>query len=130
LKPLTPVKLQKYVIGYGVRDAQSKSLATSKGAPPMLEFGVAAYDADGRMLNSILNEGIASAAPNPDLKSGAESAAKSGGLFHADQVLEVPPNAAWLRLAVRDKLSNRTGTLELPLPLKPEPALQAANHLN
>src|SRR4029077_19632025 len=63
LKPLTPVKLQKYVINYGVFDPQLKSMAASGGKTPKLEFAAAAYDADGRLLNSILNEGLAS--PDP-----------------------------------------------------------------
>jgi len=121
-KPLAPVKLQKYVIGYGVIDSQLKSSAQHNGVPAVLEFAVAAYDADGRLLNSMLNEGMASPQSDPG--------AKSGALFHAEQELEVPPGAAWLRLAVRDKLNNRTGTLELPLPLKAEPTLPAMSKTN
>lgn len=113
LKPLTPVKLQKYRIDYGVIDSQLRSAAKRKGVPALLEFAVAAYDADGHLLNSMLNEGLVS--------QEADAAVKSGAPFHAEQELDVPPGAAWLRLAVRDKLNNRTGTLELPLPLKPEP---------
>jgi VWFA-related protein len=115
LKPLSPVKLQKYTIGYGVFDAHLKPSAKNKGISPTLEFAAAAYDADGRLLNSMLNEGLVSPPSDPT--------AKSSALFHADQELEVPPGAAWLRLAVRDKLTNRTGSLELPLPLKQEPTL-------
>ena len=109
LKPLTPVKLQKYVINYGVFDPQLKSMAASGGKTPKLEFAAAAYDADGRLLNSILNEGLAS--PDP------ASNGKSGALFRAQQELQVPPGAAYIRMAVRDTLSDRTGTLEVPLPL-------------
>jgi VWFA-related protein len=122
LKPLAPVKLQKYLIDYRVIDAQLKSAAKHKGAPAMLEFAAAAYDADGRLLNSELNEGVASPEADPG--------AKSGALLQGEQELEVPPGAAWLRLAIRDRLNNRTGTLELPLPLKGEPALQAAGSAN
>jgi len=115
LKPLMPVKLQKHQISYGVLDGQLKSTAKEKGFPAMLEFAAAAYDTDGRLLNSMLNEGMVPEQASPN--------AKPGGLFHAGQELEVPPEAAWLRLAVRDKLNNRTGTLELSLPLKAEPTL-------
>jgi hypothetical protein len=45
---------------------------------------------------------------------------KQEALFHAIQELEVPPGAAYIRLAVRDTLTNRTGTLEVRLPLKAE----------
>jgi VWFA-related protein len=126
LKPLTPVKIQKYVIDYGVMDAQLKPTARIKGASPTLEFAAAAYDADGRLLNSMLNEGQASGAAELNARPDAKPDAKSGALFHAAQELDVPPGAAFIRLAVRDKLNNRTGTLEIHLPLKQEPAKLAS----
>jgi VWFA-related protein len=119
LTPLKPVQLQKYTIDYAVIDAQLKDAARRKGAPATLEFAAAAYDNDGRLLNSMLNQGQASATSSKDVKSEA--------LFHAIQELEVPPGAAWIRLAVRDLLNNRTGTLEVRLPLKPEPTTNTAS---
>ena len=56
-KPLPPVMLQKYRIGYGIVDSQLKTLSTQEGKPAELEFAAAAYDPDGRLLNSILNQG-------------------------------------------------------------------------
>lgn len=110
LKPLPPVKLQKYRINYGVIDPLLRAQARAHGTPAVLEFAAAAYDADGRLLNSMLNEGQAA----------ADAANGSGALFRAEQELEVPAGAVTIRIAVRDKLTNRTGTLEVPLPLKPE----------
>ena len=120
-KPLAPVKLQKYMIGYGIFDPQLKALAARGGKTATLELAAAAYDTDGRLLNSMLNDGLATA--------GDDEKGKSGALFHAEQELDVPPGAAWLRVAVRDKLNNRTGTLEVKLPLKPETAT-TANKVN
>jgi VWFA-related protein len=122
LKPLPPVKLQKYLIDYAVIDPQLKALAARGGKPPVLEFAAAAYDDDGRLLNSMLNQGLASAGPPAD--------AKAGALFRAQQELDVPQGAAWIRVAVRDTLSDRTGTLEVRLPLKPEPVTVAASKSN
>ena len=119
-KPLTPVKLQKYAINYGVFDPQLKSLAAHGGKPAMLEFAAAAYDGEGKLLNSMLNEGQA--------PTGADANGKSGGIFHAEQELEVPPGAAWIRLAVRDTLNNRTGTMEVKLPLRSEAASAVAGN--
>ena len=82
------------------------------GQAATLEFAAAAYDPDGRLLNSMLNEGQA--------PTGVKPGSKPGALFHAEQELEVPPGAAWIRLAVRDMLDNRTGTMEVQLPLKTE----------
>ena len=61
LTPLPPVKLQKYRIDYGVIDPQLKAEAQLSGTPAILEFAAAAYDADGKLLNSMLNDGMASA---------------------------------------------------------------------
>lgn len=118
-KPLAPVKLQKYQINYGIVDPQLKAQARAHGAPAILEFAAAAYDADGRLLNSMLNEGQAS--------TDAAPAGKPQSVFHAEQEIEVPPGAAWIRIAVRDKLTNRTGTLEVPLPLKADTAPPTAS---
>jgi VWFA-related protein len=109
-KPLTPVKLQKYVIDYGVIDPHLRALAAKK--PSVLEFAAAAYDNDGRLMNSMLNEGA--------LSGERPIQAKSQALFHAVQELEVPAGAEFIRLAVRNTLNNRTGTLEVKLPLKVE----------
>ncbi|HEY3706469.1 MAG TPA: VWA domain-containing protein [Terracidiphilus sp.] len=114
-KPPAPVKLQKYVIRYGVIDPQLKANAARHDNPAALEFAAAAYNADGRLLNSMLNQGV---------PSGVKG--KSDALFHAIQELEVPPGAAYIRMAVRDTATNRTGTLEVTLPLQSSPPQQAA----
>ncbi len=114
-KPLMPIKLQKYVIDYGVIDPQLKAMAARHDKPATLEFAAAAYNDEGQLLNSMLNQGV------PPEKSG-------NSVFHAVQEIEVPPGAAFLRLAVRDTVTNRTGTLEVRLPLKPEQGQQAMGH--
>jgi VWFA-related protein len=108
-KPLAPIKLQKFVIDYGVVDPQLRTAAAHQEKPAVLEFAAAAYDDDGKLMNSMLNQGV------PTGNGGKQEA-----LFHAIQELEVPPGAAFIRLAVRDTLTNRTGTLEVRLPLKAE----------
>jgi VWFA-related protein len=110
LTPLTPVKLQKYTIDYGVIDPQLKVEAKRNGSPAILEFAAAAYDPDGKMLNSQLNDGVAS--------TDAKHADKTSATFRAEQQLLVPAGAASIRIVVRDKATDRTGSLEVPLPLK------------
>ena len=131
LKPLTPVQLQNYTIDYGVIDAQLKEAARRHGAPATLEFAAAAYDPDGKLLNSTLNQGQVSGKSNKDARSDpdarSDKAPKSDAIFHAIQELEVPAGASYIRLAVRDLLNNRTGTIEVRLPLKPEPTTASAS---
>jgi len=77
-------------------------------------------------MNSMLNQGQVTAQDSGQATGQPQPAAKSEPLFHAIQELEVPPGAAWIRLAVRDPLNNRTGTLEVRLPLKSEPTTASA----
>jgi hypothetical protein len=84
--------------------------AKRNGSPAILEFAAAAYDPDGKMLNSQLNDGVAS--------TDAKHADKTSATFRAEQQLLVPAGAASIRIVVRDKATDRTGSLEVPLPLK------------
>jgi len=109
-KPLAPVDLQRYAIDYRVTDSALKS---PSAAPASFEFAAAAFDAESSMLNGVVNNAVG------DAKSQQESS--KTGVFRVRQELDVPVNAAWIRIGVRDKLTNRVGTLELQLPLALEP---------
>jgi VWFA-related protein len=113
LKPLAPIELQSYYIDYRVSNP-ALTMNTQTGKAPAFEFAAAAFDADGHMLNGIVNDATGDAAKGPD--------AGKTGLFRVRQQLDVPVKAAWIRIGVRDKLTNRMGTLEVQLPLAPEPA--------
>ncbi len=134
LKPLPPVKIQTYTVDYRVLDPQFKVQAERSGKQPTLEFTVAAFDDDGKVLNGIVNDGVPEESTEPS-ESKAESNKsgwnKSGlnrsGIFRIRQTLVVPLNAKSIRVGVRDRMNDRMGTLEVPLPLKPEPVTQASN---
>jgi VWFA-related protein len=116
--PMPPIPLQKFMIDYRVIDPELKRIAAQSGKQPTLEFAAAAYDADGRMVNGTLDRATANA-PAPGQKEAA--------FFQVAQEIELPLGAAWLRIAVRDTLTDRSGTLEIHLPLKPEPASRAGS---
>ncbi len=119
-KPLAPVDLQKYVIDYRVTDLSLKGQAQN-GKVPSFEFAAAAFDPDSRMLNGIVN--------NATGDTSVTSEANKTGVFRVRQQLDVPVQATWIRIGVRDKLTNRMGTLEVQLPLAPEapsPAVTSA----
>jgi len=119
-KPLAPVDLQKYVIDYRVTDLTLKGQAQN-GKAPSFEFAAAAFDADSRMLNGIVNETAG------DISASSE--VTKTGVVRVRQQLDVPVQATWIRIGVRDKLTNRMGTLEVQLPLVPEapsPAVTSA----
>ncbi len=119
-KALVPVDLQKYVIDYRVTDLSLKGQAQN-GKVPSFEFAAAAFDSESRMLNGIVN--------NATGDTSVTSEANKTGIFRVRQQLDVPVQATWIRIGVRDKLTNRMGTLEVQLPLAPEapsPAVTSA----
>jgi len=52
------------------------------------------------------------------------------GAYCAQEVLDIPSTAAWVRLGVHDGIANRFGSMEIPLPLAPEaqPQTSTASH--
>jgi VWFA-related protein len=114
-KPLPPLELQSYLIDYTVMAHQLQA----GEAPLNLELAAAAYDADGKMLNAIVNNGARQTA--------AETASQaSPKAYRAEQQIDVPLAAAWIRVAVRDTNTNRIGAMEIKLPLVPENQTAAA----
>jgi len=102
-KPLRPVQLRTYLIQYQII-----------ARIPKLELAAGLYDDDGRLLNGDVEEATSD---NP-----AKLNAKAKfTYFRVQQKIDVPEGATSLRLAVRDLSTDRMGTLEIPLPLAPEP---------
>ncbi len=116
LKPLPVMRLQKYRIEYGVIDPELRRVESVPGTQPTVEFAVAAFNNEGGVVNCVLNQGTPTGAGAAADANGK----KQGPIFRAEQELEVPESAAYIRVAVRDMTTNRTGTLETTLPLKPE----------
>lgn len=103
------VPLRDYTIDYLVMDRKAAA------AGQVLEFAAAAYNSSGKMMNGI--------SQNAERGGGGHG---KPGLFRAEQKLEVPEGAAWLRVAVRDVRTDRIGTMEIPLPLNAEGATNPA----
>ncbi|SPE25537.1 exported hypothetical protein [Acidobacteriia bacterium SbA2] len=113
------LQLQKYAIYYGVVSKQVH--LTDKRSIP-LEFAAVAFDSEGRVLNGIFEQ----AAEDESLRPGqppqpAES--REPDVYRAMQELDVPVGATSIRVAVRDLSTDRTGAMEIPLPLPSEPSL-------
>jgi VWFA-related protein len=117
-KPLPPIKLQHYAIDYTVMAHQLQL----DGEPLNLELAVAAYDADGKMLNALVNNGASGTNT-----TSAQPAPKS---YRAEQQLNVPLDAAWIRVAIRDANTDRIGAMEIKLPLAPENEAAAIGKTN
>jgi VWFA-related protein len=104
-KPLKPVVLQSYLIEYQII-----------ARIPNLEVAAGVYDDDGSLLNGDVEEASSTnpTAPDPQAKF---------AYFRVQQKIDVPANAVSLRVGVRDLSTDRMGTMEISLPLAPEPVL-------
>lgn len=118
-KPVRPVKIQEYSIDYRVYDPQFRAQQARSVNGDRLEFAVAAFDIDGKVLNGTVND----AAP----EASTEVTENKSGIYRVHQSLVVPITAVSIRVGVRDRFSDRMGTIEVPLPLQPEPVASAAH---
>ena len=108
------VQMQRYSFDYWVPVQQLSFAFPSEGAHQTnLEFLAMVYDADGTAMCGKLS--------GSDEAISAENFEKiRRTVFHSRQQLDVPTQAAWLRVAVRDPAENRVGSMEIRLPLRPE----------
>ena len=100
-KPLRPIQLQTYEIDY-----------TVAARYPALEVAAAAFDAEGRMVNGVVQR----AAEDTTHARGM----RRDGIFRLQQKFDVPMTAVSVRVAVRDVATDNVGALEVNLPLAPE----------
>jgi hypothetical protein len=79
-----------------------------------MEFGVAAYDADGKLVNS-----RSQSMPFP--LTAAEYVDFVGTPFQFFQQLDLPPGLITLRVGVLDSVSQRVGTIDIPVVVPKNP---------
>ncbi len=102
------VPLQVFAIDYTVTAHQFE---VARETSPGVEIAVALYDSDGQLLN-------ASVSTMPDGKAGQTSGSRDA--YRMEQRVAAPLNARFLRMAVRDVRTNKTGVMEISLPLAAE----------
>ena len=100
-KPLHPIQLQTYQIDY-----------TVAARYPALEVAAAAFDAEGRMVNGVVQRAAEDTTHAPVVRR--------DGIFRLQQKFDVPMTAVSVRIAVRDVATDNVGALEVNLPLVPE----------
>jgi len=113
----TPVT---YNILYKLDQSQIVFAATPDGAwNAFLEFDAAAYDTDGKMVTSLSQT---QKLPLTNEEYGEFIATP----FQFFQQIDLPPGQFTLRVGVFDGVSNKVGTLEIPLLVGKKPATPAA----
>jgi VWFA-related protein len=101
-KPLRPIQLQTYEIDY-----------TVAARYPALELAAVAFDADGKILNAVVQR-VAEDGTQFSSEKPREA------IYRMQQQFDVPVSAVSLRVAVRDVATDNVGALEVNLPLVPE----------
>lgn len=130
-KPLKPIELQTYAVDYIVM-LPPKVEGSDRPRPLALEFATAAFDADGMMLNGVVENGTRNVAADPTLSRvqggspASSDADRQKGFYRAQLQIDVPLAATSIRVAVRDMNTDRVGALEVALPLAPEGPAPAA----
>ena len=110
-KPLPSIPLEKHTFTFEIPRRQFN------GEPRLkLEVATAVFDADGRMMNAVV--GVGGTAPG-ETPSGVATDSQAPRFYRIEQELEVPVGAATARFAVRDTANDRTGAMEINLPLAP-----------
>ena len=108
------VKIQRYSIDYAIEGSQIALEPLENGrAQAKFEILIGAYDPESRTMF-----GYRSPLERMYLVKKTEEIRK--GSFHLKHVVEIPSEAAWLRIAVRDTVGDHLGSLEIPLPLVPD----------
>jgi VWFA-related protein len=105
------MKVQHYDIDFAVVGRQLEMPPTESGEfATDMRFGLAAYTEDGERLNG-MEVSVKNAIPAAQYQK-----IESEG-YHASMLFAVPEGAVSLRLAVRDEIGKRIGTMEIPLPV-------------
>lgn len=107
------IKIQRYSIDYSMEGYQIALEPAENGARAKFEILIGAYDAENHTMF-----GYRSPLERMYLVKKPEEIRK--GSFHLKHTVEIPSEAAWLRIAVRDAVGDHLGSLEIPLPLAPD----------
>ena len=106
-----PEKVQTYALRFAIMAGQLKFTKAEDGrSRGALDIAVVAYAADGRGLGGSRQHTEAAMTPQ-ELDKSSEK-----GFFHRMSV-DVPADAARIRVVVRDPASGRVGSVEIALPL-------------
>jgi VWFA-related protein len=125
--PLKPIELQTYSIDYNVL-LPPKTGSSGNAQPIALEFATAAFDAEGTMLNGVVENGVPNTSADAKSSRGQNAnQAANEKFYRAQEQIDVPLAATSIRIAVRDMATDHIGAIEVALPLAGEGPAQAAD---
>jgi VWFA-related protein len=111
------VEAQHYFIDYTLDGSELRFIPQPNSTfRNSLTLMVASFDRDGRMISATSSVGV------NDLQPAAYEKVIAGE-FGVQQEVDIPVDAASLRVGIQDQMSNHIGTVDIPLPVPPMPGL-------
>lgn len=118
--PSAIVEAQHYLIDYTIDGSELRFIPLENSKyQNTLTLMATSFNREGRMLTGVSMMGTRELPP-------AEFARVAEGRFGVQSEVDVPLEATSIRLGVQDQMSNRLGTVEIPLPIPPDPEVQRA----
>jgi VWFA-related protein len=118
--PSALVEVQHYIVDYTINGSELRFLPLEDSKyRNTLTLMATSFNREGRMLTGVSSLGTR------ELPA-AEFAKVAEGRFGVQSEIDVPLEATSIRLGLQDQMSNRLGTVEIPLPVPPDPELQGA----
>ena len=109
------VEVQHYVVDYTLEGSELRLIPQQNGKHySSLALLISSFNSDGRMLTG------ASTRAQSDLQSEAYNKVINGEVGFQQEV-DIPTEAISMRLGVQDQTSNHLGTVDIPLPVPPDP---------
>jgi VWFA-related protein len=117
-RPAESVEVQRYLVDYAITPSQLRFDSIPDGIRHgITNFMITSFDDDGTLRTSMVSRAVS------NLKPEGYQEILSGGLRFRQQ-LDVPVQAASMRIGVQDGLTGRMGTIEIPLPVKRLPGVE------
>lgn len=118
--PPALVEVQHYILDYTINGSELRfvPLENSKYRNTLILMATS-FNREGRMLTGVSSIGSRELPPT-------EFAKLAEGRFGVQSEIDVPLEATSIRLGLQDQMSNRLGTVEIPLPVPPDPEMQRA----
>jgi VWFA-related protein len=118
--PSALVEVQHYIVDYTISGSELRFLPLENSKyRNTLTLMATSFNGEGRMLTGVSSLGTREL-PAAEFTKIAE------GRFGVQSEIDVPLEATSIRLGLQDQMSNRLGTVEIPLPVPPDPELQGA----
>jgi hypothetical protein len=114
--------LTRYDFQYGF-PARQLTFADAPGGmhKGSVEFDIVAYDVYGKIITS-----LSQTIPLPLTAAQYQQMVKSGTPFRFFQQLDLPPGEMFIRMGILDGVSDKVGTLEIPLTVKKKSSAASA----